>query len=125
MNARVSAVRSCLPRCETCGREPATVFSWFTDPDRWCEPRSGAWKFTGTCTGDRETYYLAIRGHGRGFLDSLSVRVEWIRHLSEKRWFDLSDFLAMLARFEAERNSAPPRGRQVAGTHRQLLERVR
>ena len=90
-----------LPLCEACGEEPSSTFSWFPDPERWYAPRSGRWRFVGACTSETELYYIAIRGRGRGFLDSADSRERWLLHLAEKRWFNYRDFTAMLERFIA------------------------
>jgi hypothetical protein len=90
-----------VPRCEACGREPASSFSWFADPARWYAPRSGTWKFAGLCTANVEAYYVMFRMGRRGWFDSASASAEWLAHLSEKVWFDPVDFAAMLARFVA------------------------
>jgi hypothetical protein len=109
VSTRANRIRhSGAPRCETCGRESATSFSWFADRATWYEPRSGTWKFTGACTSNDESYYVLFYTHGRGFLDCQAAQDNWIRHLSGKRWFDLADFRAMLARFEAVGGSLTP-----------------
>ena len=80
------------PRCEACRREAAYSFSW-------C-PEYG-WRFTGACTIESEHYYVLLRDHGRGFLDSDAAREDWLEHLAEKTWFRRGDFARMLARFGA------------------------
>lgn len=97
------------PRCETCGAEPATSFSWFEDRERWEEPRSGVWRFTGACTTATETYYVTFHARGDGFLESAAARKRWLAHLSDKRWFDAVDFFAMLGRFTLAGGVLPPR----------------
>jgi hypothetical protein len=92
--------KSTVPLCEACRREPATSLSWFADWTRWFAPRSGTWRFTGDCTADVELYYVMFHNDGRGFLDSTHARDQWLEHLREKRWFNRSDFLAMLSRCE-------------------------
>jgi hypothetical protein len=96
------------PRCEACGREPASSFSWFADRDRWYAPRSGAWRFTGDCTSESEQYYVLLRNNGHGFLDSVEKHNNWIEHLRDKRWFDPADFRAALSRFEAAGGDLTP-----------------
>lgn len=81
--------------------EPASSLSWFADPQRWYEPRSGMWKFTGRCTSPTENYYVMLHHRGHGFLDGVEARSRWLEHLAEKRWFDRAAFTAMLARFVA------------------------
>lgn len=94
--------RARRPLCEVCNQEPAFSFSWFADRDRPYAPRSGTWKFTGGCTSDTERYWLRI--HGRhGFFSSVHEQQDWLRHLSEKTWFNPVDFAAMVARFEVAR----------------------
>jgi hypothetical protein len=105
-----------LPRCEACGREPASSFSWFADRARWYEPRSGVWRFTGACTTETENYYAMVHHRGQGFLDSAKARADWLRHLGEKTWFDAADFVAMLRRF-----AAAPRSQRVKSHRRARL----
>jgi hypothetical protein len=104
-------------RCEICGREPAISFSWFADPARWYADQSGTWKFAGACSSERELYYVFIRGRGQGFFDSVQSRERWLAHLSEKRWFDRTDFDAMLRRYGAAGGSLAfgprPKGRRA------------
>lgn len=97
------------PVCEACGAEPATSFAWFADRARWYAPRSGTWRFTGSCTAESEHYYVLFRDRGHGFLDSAGARERWCAHLTEKRWFDATDFRAMLARFTHAGGVLPPR----------------
>jgi hypothetical protein len=98
-----------VPRCEACGREPASSFSW------WYAPRSGTWRFTGACTTATESYYILLRDGGRGYLDSTEASARWLLHLAEKRWFNRADFGAMLCRFIAA--GGPPAVRRQKGGH--------
>lgn len=83
------------PKCEVCGKEPATSFSYF-DGGFEDEPEKG-WKFTGDCTTDKEAYWILISQYPAApWMKNRS----WLGHLREKRWFIESDFLAMLKRFE-------------------------
>ena len=110
-----------LSPCEQCRREPASSFSWFADRTRWYADCSGAWKFTGACTADTESYYLMLHGRGRGWLDSAAARQEWLRHLREKRWFNEADFSGMVRRFEAAMRRARAAGHHSGSIHRRPI----
>jgi len=114
-----------LPRCEACGKEAASSFSWFADRARWYARRSGTWRFTGACTANSEMYYVRLYNRGHGFLDSPAARGDWLRHLQEKIWFDRADFFAMLARFEAASGGRPTRGRRAALSYRTARTAIR
>lgn len=101
----MAKVASPGPLCEACVREEAYSFSWTPDRARWYEPRSGTWRYTGGCTSHSEHYYVLFRNRGRGFMDSVRERRDWLRHLSYKTWFDPLDFFLMWSRFENARPS--------------------
>jgi hypothetical protein len=95
--------------CEVCRRESAASFSWFADRARWYAPASGVWRVTGLCTTETENYWILVT-------DFLRAPERWRSHLREKRWFDETDFDAMLGRYQATAGSLePPRLRMPKG----------
>lgn len=74
--------------CEICGQRPAISLSHFTSSD---DSPKGRWKLSCTCTVSAENYDIEF-----SLFKNESER--WITHLSEKRWFDLQDFLDAVQR---------------------------
>jgi hypothetical protein len=82
--------------CEVCRREPATSLSWFADKRNWYGDGSGTWRLAGACSSTAESYYVLLA-------DYRAHPERWIRHLGEKRWFDPTDFGAVVNRLGAAR----------------------
>jgi len=76
------------PMCEILGNVPATHFTW-----RYSDRR---WRFISTqAPQEPDEYCFRIDG----FFLSPAAIVDWLAHLSEKKFFDPVDFLAMIHRF--------------------------
>jgi hypothetical protein len=76
------------PMCELLGDKAATHFTH----------RRGKWMFVSTeAPEDDAEYHFKIER----FFASPAATVDWLAHLSEKRWFDAEDFVGMMRRFRA------------------------
>jgi hypothetical protein len=75
------------PKCEVCGEREAGYFS-----SSWVDHK---WLYT--CADcDPDAYWLDI--------DDFSAReTTWTNHLTQKNWFDHSDFTNMIRRYDAEK----------------------
>jgi hypothetical protein len=66
---------------------------WYKDENRWM--------FVGDCETDSGTYPVGIDR----FFHNPSATVDWMAHLTEKRWMNWKDFMEMMRRFRRETDS--------------------
>jgi len=79
------------PICEVCGLHEATSISYFRR-NNFCEIEG--WKLACGCTSETENYYIYLDD----YFKSEESKRNWIEHLTEKRWFNLSNFMQAVKR---------------------------
>jgi hypothetical protein len=77
--------------CDLCQESLPLLEGWFSCPD----PHTGHWLFV--CKFCPDGFYDFS---AELFFQSPESIAKWIRHLSEKRWFDLQKFYQLLDRLE-------------------------
>lgn len=83
------------PKCEACGSEDATSFSYVGEPGK------GRWIFSGACTSETEVYYIEVAN----FFGHPAASVDWLAHIHEKGWVNWNDFMDMMVRFRQATDS--------------------
>lgn len=77
------------PKCEYCGIKEAVSFSFFVndmDDNKLC------CLLVCNCTNEEEKYYIEFKH----FFRSKSTVIDWLCHMSGKRWFDAEQFIYQL-----------------------------
>lgn len=82
-----------MPICEACKDEPAISFAPGSDP------QNPKWEFVGRCRLRGTDFYDIEIDR---FFKSPEETVDWMAHMSEKRWFDPADFFKMMWRLRRE-----------------------